>query len=152
MEKKLLLIEEAIKLENNIAELYRKYSVFYKKDQSFWKKMASEEVEHSSLLKGIKEIYLGGENFPDEMLYDNIEEMENLNQMIKDYIIKIQNENIIMLEDYEFAYKIENSAYELHYDEQMKIKSTDLMEMFKKLNNYDKDHAKRINLLLLRGI
>lgn len=145
------VLEESIILEENIAKLYRKYSAIYSKDKAFWKKMVIEEVKHGSLLKGIKNIYLGGKSFPENMLYDDVQEIKDANKEIENYLVKLAEENISLLEAYEFAYKIENSAYELHYEKEMQLPaSSDLMEMFQKLNHFDKDHARRVELLILR--
>ncbi len=148
MKRDFEIMEEAVKLEENISELYRTYSKIFSEDKDFWTTLAREEVKHATLLKGLKEIYLGKENFPDQMIYDKIDEMKDVNRNIEDIIKKYKTNSPPIKEAYEFAYNIENSSYELHYQNQLEKKSTSLMEMFKRLNSFDKNHAERIDMLI----
>jgi len=48
------LIEKAIQLELNVAELYIRFHKLFPSDASFWWKLAIEEKNHAALLKTLQ--------------------------------------------------------------------------------------------------
>lgn len=138
------LIEAAIELELNVAELYL---LFYRKlpeDAHFWWELAIEEENHAALLKtarlmGKNSVAIPGELFPasiEEILQSN----RNLRKAIQEFEQKMDRTKAFL-----FALEIEQSAGELHYNNYMKdAPESTLTEVFRNLNGADMDHAKRI--------
>jgi rubrerythrin len=141
------ILEEAIQLELNMSNLYLFYRESFE-DKAFWKQMAKEEREHAALLELAKDFF---DKFPKEIIYNNLNELKGVNKDIKDTIDKYKKELPARGEAYEYAFGVENSAYELHYHKLLTDKSnSEEIKTFQKLNAADKDHAERINKLLAK--
>jgi len=142
------LLKEAIQLELNASELYRLYfeNEQFKEDADFWWKISQEEQRHAALLKTAKNIF---NNLPEQLIYDSLAVLKNVNQNIRNTIEKYKKAPPARKEAYLYAYNLENSAYELHY-QKMVTEKTDKSDLktFQKLNADDKDHAERIKNLL----
>ena len=140
------LLEEAIQLELNVSNLYRLYSEKFEEDSEFWKQMTKEEVEHAALLELAKDFF---DKFPKKIIYENLDILKSVNKGIKDTIEKYKKELPAKNKAYEYAFALENSAYELHYQKLLTDKSdSEAIKTFQKLNGDDKDHAERIQKLL----
>ncbi len=140
------ILDQAVKLELNVADLYLLYKDQFKEDRSFWKKMAQEEKNHAALLELAKDF---SEKFPKEIIYDNLENLKSVNQEIEETIEKYKQNIPSKKEAYEYAFNLENSAYELHYQKLVTSDSSDIsIRTFQKLNGDDKDHADRIRKLI----
>ena len=138
------LLEEAIKLELYVSDLYM---VFYRKfpeDSDFWWKLAIEEQNHAALLKTVRKMNNARLNVPEGIVPPAIEMLVQSNEKL-----------IAAIEDFEhhpdrnrafrFAFMVEHSAGELHYEEFMKYSNESrLTAVFRKLNGDDIDHAARI--------
>ena len=149
MEKKRELLEEAIKLELNVADLYLFYSINFKEDREFWLQMAQEEKEHASVLRISKELVQFGP-YLNDLISDNLDELKVVNKNIINTIENFKKTLPSRKDAYKYAIELENSAYELHYQELMTTKSdSKVIEALKRLNADDKDHAERIGKLLV---
>ncbi|MFQ5952539.1 MAG: ferritin family protein [Candidatus Omnitrophota bacterium] len=148
MEKKKELLEEAIKLELNMSDLYLFYSNNFKEDREFWQQMAGEEKEHASLLEMAEDFLNFGSDIND-IIYTNLDELKEVNKNIKDTIEKFKK-NLPSKEDaYKYAIEQEESAYELHYQKLMTGNpGSKTIETLQELNVDDKNHAERISKLL----
>ena len=148
MEEKKQLLREAIKLELNVCTLYQIYRDNFKEDREFWLQMAQEEGHHAALLDLAQDFF---ENFPEEILYHNLEELKKVNQNIEDTIRKYKKGLPPRQECYQYAFDLENSAFELHYQQvASQPANSDKIQMFQKINEDDKDHAQRIKALLAK--
>jgi hypothetical protein len=138
------LIDEAIRLELNVGELYLLFYRLFPEDETFWWKIAIEEENHAALLKTVRQMGSIHVALPMDLLPAGIEELRDSNRLI-----------LQALEDFEkrpdrdrafhLAHQIENSAGELHYNMFMKdAPPSTVTDMFKKLNGHDLDHAQRI--------
>jgi len=140
------LLDESIKLELNISNLYM---IFYENlpdDANFWWKMVLEEKNHASLLRSGKEIFAPMDKFPEELLSSSLQELSEANKFIQSLIERYREVPPTREEAFNVALHLEQSAGEVHYQLFMeKIPDTQLMKTFQKLNNDDKDHAKRIS-------
>ena len=109
-----------------------------------------EEKNHAALVRSGKEFLKSGMDFPDELFHNNLENLEymssKLSSMIKDFKKKPPSRE----EAFNYALKIENSACEVHFqkfmDEESDIK---IGEIFRKLNEEDKDHENRIRAYMI---
>jgi len=66
------LIDEAIKLELNMAELYLSFHNRFSEDAGFWWKLTIEEKNHASLLKSGKQYFLDAGMFSSELVGESL--------------------------------------------------------------------------------
>jgi len=145
MNKEILdLINEAILVEKNVADLYMLFHEQYPEDADFWWKISLEEQNHAALLKTARQMITNSVDVPGTLFPDAISELEKTNRDIRSAM-----EDFKKAPDragaFQTAYRIENSAGELHFDNFMKATSgSPVHGVFKKLNGADVDHAHRI--------
>ena len=137
-------LEESVKLEYNVSELYIIFAEQFTEDYNFWWKIANEELNHASLLKTAIE-FAKMNDFKDILIVGDIDDLikmnNNFDNIIKDFLI-----NPSRVKCFDIALEIENSAGESHYQETMSIHSdNEIVKIFQKLNQEDIDHYNRIN-------
>jgi len=138
------LIEKAIQLELNVAELYIQFHTLFPSDATFWWQLAIEEKNHASLLKTLKEMKDSHMEIPADFYAEGSEALEESSRRISTAIQDIKNNPDRKLA-LRTAYDIENSAGEIHYDSFARTGSkSPVATIFKKLNGSDIDHARRI--------
>jgi len=150
MNKKLCgLIEEAIKLELNVSELYM---LFYRKlpeDSQFWWQLAIEEQNHAALLKTVRQMNKSDLQIPREILPAGQKELVQANHKLEQAIVEFET-HPDRTSAFQFAFEVENSAGELHYDSFMKFGAESrLTTVFRKLNGDDVSHADRIRQYMI---
>lgn len=139
-------LDQAIRIEINMSELYRDYAKLFPDDEKFWRQLAKEESEHAALLGLAKEL---ADKFPPEILQGTLDTLLEMNGKIRDTIEEYRQNRPSRKEAYSYAVELEQSAYEVHYQRMMDSDAeSEAMKRFQSLNVYDKDHAKRILLLL----
>ena len=144
-----LLIEEAIKLELYVSELYL---VFYRKfpdDAEFWWQLAIEEQNHAALLKTVRQMNHTHLKIPEDIVPASLAELADSNKMLQDAIEEFEA-HPDRTRAFQVAFKIEHSAGELHYDSFMKYATESrLTTVFRKLNGDDINHAGRIQQYMI---
>ena len=76
------LAEESINLELNLSEIYYLFHSYFAGDANFWQKLALEEEDHATLIKGgIEEFEPIGE-FPHEILSDSLQDLKETNKKL----------------------------------------------------------------------
>jgi hypothetical protein len=139
------LIDEAIKLEQNMAGLYNRFAYWFPEDKEFWWTLVMEEKNHAALLRSGKESFLPNGLFPTGMLPDSRGELETANQKISEFIQQYKGSQPSKSEAFNIAYAMERSAGEYHFQFFMdKPVESNMERVFKQLNQGDKDHAFRI--------
>lgn len=143
------LIDEAIRLELNMAELYMLFFRKFPGDSHFWWDLAMEEKNHAALLKTVKQMNISQVDIPRDLLPPGIEEVQSSNQKILQALDEFQitpDRN----RAFQFALMAENGAGELHYNTYMKnAPDSEITSIFKKLNGDDIDHAERIRQYII---
>jgi len=138
------LITESIKVETNLSKLYSAFSKIFNEDSKFWSQLSSEEMDHASLIKSAMTLASVIDDFPIDILSKDIDKVIATNKMIEQYILSstsLTSRN----EASKIALKIENSSSELSFQQFMKkTPENELDKLYKKLNYFDLDHAKRI--------
>ena len=138
------LMNEAATLELNVSNLYLAFHELLERDSSFWWTLAMEEQNHAAVLKtagAMKDAHL---DIPRELLPDGIEEIRKANDRITAFEQAFRAEPD-RTRAFNFAYDLENSAGELHYDTFMKSgNNSETARIFKQLNGDDVNHAERI--------
>ena len=138
------LIEKAIQLELNVAELYIHFYRLFPSDAAFWWELAIEEKNHAALLKTLQQMKNAYVDIPDEFYPAGKEALEESNKKISSAIREF-DKNPDRTRAFHTAYEIENSAGEIHYESFAKsISSSQVATIFKKLNGGDINHAARI--------
>lgn len=137
------LIDEAIKLEMRVGELYGLFASKFEEDKSFWVKLELEEYNHASLLRAAKD-FVAFSKFPSELIPSTIEQIRQSLKQLEEIKGRIENEPN-RFDAFSFAYEIENTAGELHFQQFMEKESTDeIARIFKDLNRADSDHSRRV--------
>jgi hypothetical protein len=145
-----LLIKEAIDLETNIAQLYLLFHRLFPEDEKLWWELSLEEQNHASLLKTALQFNDSNVDVPETLLPVGAEELKKSSLRIVEFIKSVES-NADRTRAFQFAYMIENSAGELHYDLFMKGPAdTTMSALFKKLNGDDINHADRIRSYMIK--
>jgi hypothetical protein len=137
------LIEESIRLELNVADIYMVFYNTFPEDSDFWWKMTSEEKGHANLIKSGRDTFL--DQFPPKLLAPSLQKLCNINNKLAS-LLKEYEENPPSRETaFNIALWIEQSTGELHFQLAMeKSFTSSIMKIFQELNNEYKDHANRI--------
>lgn len=141
------LFNEAIDLELNVANLYMFFYNKFPEDSDFWWKIMLEEKNHASLLKVGKEMLLSSiKSIPIEFSPPSIDQLIEANNKITSLLNEYKKRPPTRKAAFEIAIELENSAGEIHFQRSIDSDSTEIqvLDIFKKLNRDDKDHAKRI--------
>lgn len=138
------LIQEAIKVELNVAELYIQFHRLFPMDASFWWKLAIEEKNHAALLKTLQQMNDAHVEIPDEFYPAGTEALKESNQKISIAIREFEKKPD-RNRAFQTAFEIENSAGEVHYESFAKsLNNSPVASIFKELNGGDISHAERI--------
>jgi hypothetical protein len=143
------LIDESIKLELNVADLYLLFFNSFPEDADFWWKLVLEERNHAALIRSGKEYFEPLNKFPYDLLANSLQKVKDTNSKLKSLIKELESVSPSRQEAFNIAFDLENSAGELHFQNFMnKEKSLKIDNIFKQLNQDDKDHALRISLYM----
>ncbi len=139
------IIEQSIKLELNIGDLY---AVFYESlpdDSKFWWRLVLEEKNHAALFRSGIENLEQLKKFPHDILVENIKVLHDENQKLEDLINQYKLLPPDRDEAFNIALNLENTAAELHFQQFMNKDGDSIIDtIFRELNQADKDHAVRI--------
>ncbi len=141
------LIEEAIQLELNVAEIYLSFHHRFPEDAGFWWKIAIEEKNHAALLRNGKQFFLDAGMFPDELVGTSVAALVNANNELANILQQEKGDNPpSRAAALNLAVKLEELAGEAHFQNAMQqaIYPSEAIKLFQSLNEDDKDHAERI--------
>ncbi|MFC1780651.1 rubrerythrin family protein [Planctomycetota bacterium] len=146
MDQELLLhFDESINLESNVADLYVMFQDTFPEDADFWKALIIEERSHAALLKNGKEHFAPVDTFPVDLLSATLEELKDTNNKLIKLISQYQEQPPSREAAFNMALQIEHSAGEIHFQQFMQKKTdSHYVELFQRINGYDKDHESRI--------
>lgn len=138
------LAEESIRLELNVAELYRIFSTA-PEDHDFWWQLHLEEKSHASLLRSARDSFLKRGKFPTSLVASSIDELHKSNEKVEKLIQNCKSKPLDRHETCRVAIELENESGELHFTQFMdKDAENSLETVFQQLNRDDKEHEKRI--------
>jgi len=104
-----------------------------------------EEKNHAALIQRGQEHFEPIDIFPRKLLHDNLQELKDVNSKLRSLIKNVESVPPSRDEAFNVALKLENSAGELHFQRFMDENSSSVAdEIFKRLNQDDKEHAIRI--------
>ena len=139
------LIEESIRLELNVAELYRIFLEGFPEDATLWQKLHREEKNHARLLRTAKDSFLKHGTFPAGLVADCLETLAGSNATVEGLVEKHAESLPSRTEACRIAIRIEESAGECHYLKFMKKQPDNGLDtVLQLLNQEDTDHAKRL--------
>ncbi|MDH3982051.1 MAG: hypothetical protein OES84_04025 [Kiritimatiellaceae bacterium] len=139
------LIKESILLEENVADLYKVFSLNIPEDSNFWWQFHLEERSHSMLLHMAKDSFVQHGVFPKDLLTNSIDALKDSNVRIEKLIEECNAKTPTRREACMMAIALENEAGEQHYMKFMeKSAESSLEAVFQQLNRDDKEHERRI--------
>ena len=138
------LAQEAMRLEYNVSKLYMIFRDTHPDDAAFWWQLVIEESNHAALIRSGLEYFVPAGVFPVEMLA-SMEALQGANEGLEGLLEKYEADPPSREVAFNVALKTELSAGEIHFQRAI-VKSTNsqVLAMFQKLNQDDKEHAKRI--------
>lgn len=138
------LAEEAIRLEYNVSRLYMIFRDAHPEDAQFWWQLVIEEGNHAALIKSGLEYFMPLGIFPEGMLPE-MADLQEANAELESLLEQYEASPPSRETAFNIALKTEMSAGEIHFQRTMtKEADSKVLKMFQKLNEDDKDHAKRI--------
>ena len=142
------VLEEGIKLELGIGELYKLFSSYYPEDETFWFRLYQDENKHATVLEALRPwVALGIEK--KKFILPDLIELKNKNIAIKKIIQKAKEEKPSRETAFNLAYKIELTASEVHFQKKMsEDPDNKLLQAMQELCGADKDHQKRIRRMM----
>ncbi|MFC1552728.1 rubrerythrin family protein [Candidatus Latescibacterota bacterium] len=148
MSEKLLnqIIQESIRLELNVAELYKVFNRVFPEDAYFWWTLFEEEENHAALIEHAAKLRIMSEDILSEMLAPSLETLKETNRKILSLAAEYNKNPPARDTAFNVALKIELSAGELHFQKFMSRQNEDdiIVQLFQRLNKDDKDHASRL--------
>lgn len=153
-EQLLQVVEESIKLESNVAELYEIFATVFSEDYDFWKKLSLEEKNHVHLIKIEKDLLLSYAKFPAEILFSSLQNLIEVNNKLLSLLKEYKDKPPSRESAFNIAISLEKSAGEIHFQNAMnKSVDSEYIKIFQRLNRNDKDHARRIrSYMISKGI
>ena len=144
-----VFLDEASALETIMADLYSSFEKSFAEDAIFWKQLADEELNHAALIQNVKSDPEVSKWFvhdaPDDLVKETVKTMEWATSLV----IKYSEEKPDRLTAFNTAIEVEKTAWELHYQSLMTKKSDKwFVDIVQELNEYDRDHLRRINLYI----
>ena len=139
------LIEESIRLEMNVGELYRMFSETYPEDSDFWWQLYLEEKSHATLIRAARDSFIKRDSFPRDLIADSIDDLKLSNEKVSGLLAEFKRNPLDRFEACRIAVELENESGELHYTRFMEREAASSVEnVFQQLNRGDKEHEQRI--------
>ena len=139
------LINTSIKLELTVSKLYQLFSEMDTRDKEFWKVLSLEEENHASVLKTAKSIFMISDIFPEELVWNSKEKIEETIKELNLLIDRYSEESSTRGERFNMAYNIEMTEPQLNYQVFMDKEVKDCVNtLLKQLNGSNKKHVEKI--------
>ncbi len=139
------LIDESIKLELNVADIYMIFYNTFPEDSGFWLELVLEERNHADLIKSGRGTFLLPLQFPSELLASSVQMLYKTNKKLVSLLKEYKEKPPSRKSAFNIALNIEKSAGELHFQLAMeKSPTSSIMKIFQELNKDNKDHINRI--------
>lgn len=139
------MLEESIKLELNVAQLYTLFHAALPEHADFWWKMVIEEKNHAALIKSVRDSFVPAGVIPSELLASSLQDLIATNDNLAGLLERFGNTSPSAAEAFGTAVELEESAGEAHYQMFMDKKLGSRIDaVFQKLNNEDMNHAERL--------
>ena len=138
------ILIESINFELDTYHVYTLFSETFEKDSEFWNTLAEEELNHTSVLRKIRQFYQGDTKVIDIISADDVNAIKETRKYLKNLVQKFKEAPSVKMA-YEIAIEIENSVVESKYQKFMsKVTDDRIIKLFQALNGDEFDHLKRI--------
>ncbi len=138
-------LDESIQLELNLARLYTLFNDCFADDEDFWWDLAMEEQGHAALLNEEKKQPQQKEFFPENLLAKDLQSLIDTNTKITALITTYTAAPPSRAEAFNTAHALELAAGESHFQQFLDRPTNSCSaNIFKQLNQEDRDHATRI--------
>ena len=138
------LSEEAMRLEYNVSKLYMIFRDTHPEDSAFWWQLVIEEGNHAALIKSGLEYFMPVGVFPEGM-FAEMADLQQANAELESLLEQYEINPPSREAAFNTALKTEMSAGEMHFQCTMTSEAdSKILELFQRLNQDDKEHAKRI--------
>jgi len=140
------LIDESIRIELNVADIYKIFLNTFPEDFELWSKLVREEENHADLIGSMRSSFLLPNQFPSDLLASSIEMLEETNKRLVSMLKKYRKKPPLRESAFKVALDIERSAGE--FDFQLaaeKLPDSGIMKIFQELNRDCRNHTKKIN-------
>jgi rubrerythrin len=126
--------------------LYKLFSSVFPDDADFWKELFWEEKHHATLIESMGNALSPRDEFPAEVVAPSLRRLSTANNKLTSLIEKYTTDPPPRKYAFTVAISTEKSVGEIHYQHAMEAPSNSkYVKIWQKLNEDDKDHAKRIS-------
>jgi len=146
MEKNIFqIVDAATTLELNVAQLYLYFHHQFPDDSAFWWQLALEEKNPAALLRSGWEHVIKAGIFPSEVVPNALNPLVEVNKRLEILLAETKASPPSRERAFRLAIELEESAGEIHFETFIKMTPKTMAEqMFQRLNQGDKDHARRL--------
>ena len=151
LNKNLILefLNQASSLELMLANMYTLFEKSFIEDSDFWQQLAHEELSHAALLKTAISNPEMSKQLAHDASNDLLQEVVKAKEWATSLLIKFSEVKPDRLTAFNTAIEAEKTAGELHFQSIMTKQSDSwFIKVLRELNEYDRDHLKRINLYM----
>jgi len=146
------VISKLIDVKESVGKLYRFFGSVHPTDSEFWMQLANEEDRHASLLRSHQEHIVTSPMLPDRLLASSVETLYEINSRKEQIMLSGVNQIPTRLDCFTTAIQIEQSASEIHSQNQIAADDTIAFQVLQTLYADDRDHADRINAYMTRRV
>jgi hypothetical protein len=139
------ILVQASSLELIMANMYTLFEKSFTEDSDFWKQLAHEELSHAALLKSAISNPKMSKQLVHDAPNDLLQEVVKAKEWATSLLIKFSEAKPDRLIAFNTAIEAEKTAGELHVQSLMtKENDSWFIKVLQELNEYDRDHLKRI--------
>lgn len=148
----LLLVDESIKIELLVSDLYLLFHDTFPEDARFWWRLVEEERNHAALIRSGRDYFEPIHKFPNKLIFDNLRVLEEMNGKLRSLLDTYSKSPPDRAEALNCALLVETSAAELHFQKFLEETDTSTIEkIFQQLNGNDREHAERIRSYMMKN-
>lgn len=146
-ESQIKVIEMLARNEEAVSKLYKAYAEKFPNYESFWSRLAEEEIEHACWIRKLHSKIKEGSVYFNEGRF-KIEAIQTSLDYLNDWLVKAQKEEISLINALSLAWDIENALMERKYFEIFEGDSVELKHVLTNLADSTKDHRDRVKRAL----
>jgi hypothetical protein len=143
------LIDESIKLELNVAGVYRIFLNTFPEDSELWSKLIREEEKHADLIQSMRSSFLLPRQFPSDLLASPMRMLKKTNNRLVSILKKYNKVQPLRESAFKVALDIERSAGEFNFQlATEKLPDSGIMKIFQTLNKDCRNHTEKIHIYM----
>ncbi len=139
------LIDESIKLELNVADVYKIFLNTFPEDSELWSMLIREEEKHADLILSMRSTFLLPRQFPSDLLASSMKMLEKTNNWLTSILKGYSKKPPSRESAFKVALDIERSAGEFNFQlATEKSPDSGIMKIFQALNKDCRNHTEKI--------